>query len=251
LKDSTSSQLIPTYEHQRLEALRPYQVLSQPGQSLFNDFVGVVAKLFDVPIALMSLVRQEDVVFVGNTGLPEAQVVNREDSMCSVAILQEEVTVYEDIATKPCELVNPLIAKEMQLGFYAGQSLRAPNGMGIGTLCVLDHKARQLTTRESELLQELGLVAEELLRLKATVGANTPQVKALRLRMDAIMHQSLTRLNTLTELGKWDITADGADLERYNLERLEEAKYLAQVMHRELQAALSEFTQAQKPSPVR
>ena len=40
-------------EHERLEALRPYQVLGTPGQVLFNGFVSVVAKLFDVPIALM------------------------------------------------------------------------------------------------------------------------------------------------------------------------------------------------------
>jgi hypothetical protein len=54
--------LIPSFEHQRLAALQPYQVLGTPGQELFNDFVGIVAKLFDTPIALVSLVRADDVV---------------------------------------------------------------------------------------------------------------------------------------------------------------------------------------------
>ena len=60
--------LIPSYEHERLAALQPYRVLGTPGQEVFNDFVGVVAKLFEVPIALVSLVREDDVVFIGNEG---------------------------------------------------------------------------------------------------------------------------------------------------------------------------------------
>ncbi|HEX8330312.1 MAG TPA: hypothetical protein VF629_22465 [Hymenobacter sp.] len=110
MKTQQYPNLIPSYEHERLEALQPYQVLGTPGQALFNDFVSVVAKLLDVPIALVSLVRAHDVVFVGNAGLPEASVVNREDSMCSVAILQDGLTVFEDVATEPCTLVNPLVA---------------------------------------------------------------------------------------------------------------------------------------------
>ena len=103
--------LIPSYEHQRLEALQPYQVLGTPGQELFNDFVSIVAKLFDMPIALVSLVRADDVVFIGNEGLPDALVVPREDSMCSVAILNDGLTVYEDVATRPCDLVNPFVSQ--------------------------------------------------------------------------------------------------------------------------------------------
>lgn len=231
--------LIPSYEHERLAALQPYRVLGTPGQGVFNDFVSVVAKLFDVPIALISLVREDDVVFVGNAGLPEDGIVAREDSMCSVAILQDGLTVFEDLATQPCGLVNPFVAQQMRLGFYAGQALRAPGGMAIGSLCVLDRRPRHLNPAEGELLTQLALVAQDLLALQAANASEATLAPALHTRLDGLLHQSLTRLNTLAELRAWDATTDVADAERYTTSRLDEASYLAQSLHRELQTALA------------
>ncbi|MBD2720708.1 GAF domain-containing protein [Hymenobacter armeniacus] len=229
-------ELIPSYEHQRLAALQPYQVLGTPGQALFNDFVGVVAKLFDMPIALVSLVRAADVVFIGNTGLPEALVVDREDSMCSVAILNDDISQFPDIAAEPCNLVNPYVAQHLQLGFYAGQALRAPDGMAVGTLCVIDRRPRQLSAMEQALLKELAQVAQELLRLQAAQAADPALTPALRARIDVPLQQSLTRLNTLAELRQWEPSADTEEARRYNDSRLEEARYLALTLFRELQA---------------
>ena len=231
--------LIPAYEHERLEALRPYQVLGTPGQGVFNDFVSVVAKLFEVPIALVSLVRDTDVVFVGNAGLSEAGVVNREDSMCSVAILQDGLTVFEDLATQPCALVNPFAAQQLRLGFYAGQALRTPRGEAVGSLCIIDRQARRLTPDEGELLRQLALVAQDLLRLQAIKAADPALPPALRARLEGPLRQSLTRLDTLAGLQQYS-GADPAEAERYVRERLDEASYLTQAMRRELQAALAE-----------
>ncbi len=233
--------LIPSYEHERLESLKPYQVLGTPGQELFNDLVSVVAKLLDAPIALISLVRANDVVFVGNQGLPEATIVDRDDSMCSVALLQEGLTVFEDVATEPCALVNPFVAQHLRLGFYAGQSLKSPSGLPIGSLCVMDRKPRQLTAAEGSLLQQLALVAQDLLQLQAQQEPGQTQTPAVRARLDGPLQQSLTRLTTLAELRAFDLTSDAADADRYTASRLDEASYLAQSLHRELQASLREL----------
>ncbi|MBH8556628.1 GAF domain-containing protein [Hymenobacter negativus] len=230
--------LIPSHEHERLAALQPYQVLGTPGQEVFNDFVSIVAKVFDMPIALVSLVRADDVVFIGNEGLPEALVVNREDSMCSVAILSDELTEFRDIAAEPCALVNPFVAQQMQLGFYAGQALYAPNGMAVGSLCVMDHRPRQLTPSEGLLLKDLAQVAQELLRLQAALAAGFTVPEALPTRLDATVQQSLTRLATLAELNQWE-TADTAEAHQYAESRLDEARYLAQTLYRELQIVLA------------
>ena len=226
--------LIPSFEHERLAALQPYQVLGTPGQGVFNDFVSVVAKLFDVPIALVSLVRADDVVFVGNAGLPASGIVPREDSMCSVAILSEGPTVFDDIPARPCALVNPYVAQEMRLGFYAGQALRAPNGQPLGSLCVIDRQPRQLSPAEGKLLTQLGLVAQDLLTLQAITHAENAIDPALRARLDDLVQQSLTRLQTLAELRAHDPNPDAADAVRYAASRLDEASYLAQSLHREL-----------------
>ena len=240
MNTSSYPDLIPSYEHERLAALQPYQVLGTPGQGMFNDFVSVVAKLLDVPIALVSLVRETDVVFVGNKGLPDETIVNREDSMCSVAILQDGLTVFEDLATQPCALVNPFVAQQLQLGFYAGQSLRAPGGMPIGSLCVLDRKSRKLSSAEGKLLQQLGFVAQDLLRLQVAEAASPTPAPELRTRLDGSLQQSFTRLATLAELHTYTVAADPEESLHYIDTRLDEALYLAQTMQRELQKALAE-----------
>lgn len=237
MKPSHYPDLIPSFEHERLEALQPYQVLGTPGQGLFNDFVSVVAKLFDAPIALISLVRDTDVVFVGNEGLPEAPTANREDSMCSVAILQDGLTVFEDLVTQPCALVSPYAAQQLRLGFYAGQALRAPGGMPIGSLCVLDRQPRQLSPAEGELLRELAFVAQDLLHLQATEAANDALTLTLRARFDGPLQQTFTRLATLADLQAFEPVANSAEAQHYTDSRLDEARYLAQTMRRELQAA--------------
>jgi hypothetical protein len=229
--------LIPSYEHERLAALQPYQVLGTPGQELFNDFVGIVAKLFDAPIALVSLVRADDVVFIGQEGLPEARFVNREDSMCSVAILHDGLTEFPDVAAAPCALVNPFVAQQLNLGFYAGQALRTPAGLPLGSLCVIDRRPRHLTAPEGELLRELALVAQELVRLQAAQARDAALLPALRTRLEGPVQQSLARLATLAELREWEPSADTDEAQRYNASRLDEARYLAQTLYRALQAA--------------
>lgn len=228
--------LIPSHEHERLAALQPYQVLGTPGQELFNDFVGVVAKLLDAPIALVSLVRADDVVFIGNAGMSESGVVSREDSMCSVAILADDLTEFCDLLAEPCTLVNPFIAQQLRLGFYAGQALRTPEGQAIGSLCVLDYKPRRLSPTEGELLKELALVAQELLRLQAAEAAGATLEPTVRARLDGPTQQSLTRLATLAALRQWDTDTDSDEAHRYAATRLDEARYLAQTLHRQLQA---------------
>ncbi len=226
--------LIPSNEHERLAALQPYQVLATPGQEVFNDFVSIVTRLFDVPIALVSLVRADDVVFIGNEGLPGAEAVNREDSMCSVAILHEGLTEFRDLAAHPCELVNPFVAQHHRLGFYAAQALRTPKGLSVGSLCIIDRRPRQLTPAEGSLLKDLALVAQELLRLQAAQAVGQSMAAALRARLDGAVQQSLTRLATLAELHRWNPTAE--DARRYEAARLDEARFLAQTLCRELRA---------------
>ena len=230
--------LLPFFEHERLTALQPYQVLGTPGQEVFNDFVGIVAKLFDMPIALVSLVRADDVVFIGNEGLPEAAIVPREDSMCSVAILHEGPTVFDDIAVQPCTLVNPFVAQQLHLGFYAGQALRSPSGQPLGSLCIIDRRPRQLSPAEGKLLSDLALVAQELLRLQAALATGLTVPETLRLRLDATVRQSLTRLTTLAELRQLDPAPESEDTLRYIESRQDEARFLAQTLYRELKTLL-------------
>jgi hypothetical protein len=235
---ATHPSLIPTYEPHRLGALRLYQVLSMPGQQLFNDLVGIVAKLFGVPVALVSLVGAEEVVFAGNVGLPGLERVARPDSLCSVAILQDGVTVYENLLVRPCHLTNPGAAA-LNLQFYAGQSLHSADGFPIGTLCVMDHAPRVFSAEESLLLASLGDVATVLLDLRVALETDPDLAEALRQRVDARIDQSLTRIDTLASLQQWESAPDTEAAQGYRRSSHEEAAHVVRMLHAELRQTLA------------
>ena len=91
---------------------------------------------------------------------------------------------------------------------------------------------------EGQLLEDLAQVAQELLRLQAALATGFTVPQALRTRFDATMQQSLTRLATLAELRLLDPAPESEDTQRYHETRLDEARYLAQMLYRELQTAL-------------
>ena len=243
--------LIPPYEPARLEALRPYQVLSTLEQDVFDEFVAVVAKLFQVPIALVSLVREADVVFVGNAGLPGVAVVAREESLCSFAILQDELTVFEDLEHAPCVLVDPQAAEKLHLRFYAGQSLHTPIGQAIGALCIVDRHARALTAAEGQLLQDLALLAEDLLKLQALKAADSSLEPSLCARLERPVSQALARIDALSEPPPAHQPTDPARAQQAFDGRLAEARALVKVMHQELKNSLETLAAVRRPARPR
>ncbi len=220
--------LLPVHEHERLEALRPYRVLGTPEQPLFNDFVSIVGMLLDVPVAVLTLVRAAD---DENEG---------EDCLCSVAVRQNSLTVFESLSTAPTVLINPFVGRQLALHFYAAQCLRSPNGVPVGSLTLMDSTPRQLSPAEGKLLARLALVAQDLLLLQPAEATNAALVPALRARLDGPLHHSLSRIETLTQLGEWEGRLDAAEALPYAAARLHEAGHLATVLHHELLGALAE-----------
>lgn len=233
------NQLIPDDDAQRLEALGRYRQLSTQGEEVFNDLVRLTAKLFGAPIALVSLVEQDAVVFAGNEGLPGAEQVPRGDSLCSVAILQEETTVFENLAEEPCSLINPFVARALNLHFYAGHALRTPDGYAIGSLCVIDRRARTFSSEERALLTFLSVVMMRMLELRATLAKDAALAPALWNGIYARIMPSLVRINTLLELSSWEDTPDTPTAISYRQSHYDEANLVVRALLEEMDAALA------------
>ncbi|MGV3533805.1 MAG: AI-2E family transporter [Chthoniobacteraceae bacterium] len=148
---------VPANEAERLETLASLQLLNGEGNLRFDRITAKLARILDVPIALVTLVDRDRQVFKSQSGLPgelaEKPETPRELSVCAHVIVSEEPLVVDDLARDRRFAGNPLLKKH-GLRFYAGVPLRAPNGVVIGTLCVLDTKPRQASAQEKRLLQE-------------------------------------------------------------------------------------------------
>ncbi len=135
-------------EARRLAALREYgiqEALAEPG---FDRLVQLASNVFDVPIALISLVESHRQLFAARVGLDVCET-SRDVSFCAHAIKGDGIMVVPDALEDSRFRDNPLVTGEPHIRFYAGMPLRSPSGEKIGTLCIIDRKPR-LDFGESE-----------------------------------------------------------------------------------------------------
>ncbi|UOQ74901.1 GAF domain-containing protein [Hymenobacter cellulosilyticus] len=204
----TPTSLIPANDPQRLQALLPYLSLGTEPDAVFDEIVRLTAKLFQVPIALVSLVEEGSVWFKANFGLPGAVRVNREQSICSVAVLHEDTTVYEDLQREPCHLTDPKVAEALELRFYAGHPLRTEEGHQIGALCVIDRQPRTLSAVEQRRLQALAGLVMKILDLRQLLQQRPEQAQAIWTLLYGELDDLLTRIGTLTKLARGEAGAN-------------------------------------------
>jgi GAF domain-containing protein len=163
MQNSFGLDIIPLDETERLQKLHEYKILDSPSGGPFKHIAGLAAHLFGVPIGLVSLVDSERVLFKGNVGMEDVNEIDRGVSLCSLAILQKEVTVFEDALKEPCLLTNPLVAGEFGLRFYAAAPLVTHDGFTLGSVCVVDQKPRSFTPEDQQNLEYLArMVMDEL-----------------------------------------------------------------------------------------
>ncbi len=158
---------LPKDEAERLQALKDYEILDTPAEEAFDRITRIASRVLQTPISVISLVDANRQWFKSRQGL-DATETPREIAFCTHAILQEEVMVVTDATQDPRFKDNPLVTGDPKIRFYAGAPLRTRQGHGIGTLCAIDRRPREITAEQSELLQDLAqLVIDEMeLRLQ-------------------------------------------------------------------------------------
>ncbi len=154
----------PKGENKRLASLRALQILDSPPDSRFDRLTRLASELLGVPIALVSLVDENRQWFKSKVGL-EAQETPRDHAFCAHAILGEDPLVVADATEDPRFQDNPMVQGDPKIRFYAGVPLLSEHSHGLGTLCVIDHKPKELSNRELQILKDLAAIATDELEL--------------------------------------------------------------------------------------
>jgi len=152
-------------ERQRLAAVARYEILDSPPDGAFDRISALAARLFQVPIGIVSIVDRDRIWFKSHHGI-EVEQIDREDGLCASAILQDEPWLVTDAQIDPRTLANPLVAGEMGLRFYAGVPLTTHDGHNLGTLCVLGQQPREVTEDEVNVLRDLAAIVMDELELR-------------------------------------------------------------------------------------
>ena len=150
---------IPQDEGVRLKALRSLDVLDTPSEERFDRLTRLAKRMFDVPIALVSLVDEDRQWFKSCIGLNVSETP-RDISFCGHAILGNEIFIIPDAIKDERFSDNPLVLNEPYIRFYAGCPLRYLDGSMLGTLCIIDTQPRVLNEEDLDALKDLAELAE-------------------------------------------------------------------------------------------
>lgn len=142
-------------EAQRLNALHQYNILDTPAEDFFDDIVLLATLVCNTPIALITLVDSTRQWFKAKIGIEAIQTA-REISVCQYALAHpDNVLVISDVTHDARFTDNPLVRDTPYMRFYAGAPLVTADRQVLGTLCVIDSRARKLSHTKQQILKVL------------------------------------------------------------------------------------------------
>ncbi|RYZ67170.1 MAG: AI-2E family transporter, partial [Proteobacteria bacterium] len=155
---------VPEHDSARVAALQASGALDPRAAALFDAASHRAADIFDVGMAMVSLIGFDDQKVPGAFGSlpleggPDALTradleIPRALSMCGHVVADGATLVVPDVSRDIRFANNP--ALQGKLRFYAGAPLREASGHVLGTLCLLGAEPRALTERDVKLLEAL------------------------------------------------------------------------------------------------
>ncbi len=150
---------LPANEEQRLTSLRDSGLLDTGTNERFDRLTRLAKRLFNVPVALVTLVGEHTLHFKSSDGLPHENLP-RDISFCAHTILSESPLIINDTREDSRFADNPLVIGDSGLLFYAGYPLHLPDGAVVGSFCLIDQSPRDFSSAELDILKDFALIVE-------------------------------------------------------------------------------------------
>lgn len=143
-----------TQKEERQQALRRYHILDTAPERDFDRITSLIARVCDAPTALITLIDTERQWFKSCFGLDVRQT-GLDVSFCLYAVHNEEMLIVEDATQDPRFKDNALVTGPPHIRFYAGAPLKTPDGVYIGSLCIIDYEPRVFDAAHRAILTDM------------------------------------------------------------------------------------------------
>jgi formate hydrogenlyase transcriptional activator len=170
---------VPNNEAERLRNLRLFDILDSAAEKSFDDVAAFAAKICEAPISWVSFIDERRQWFKAKIGL-ELTEIPRDIAFCAHTVTGTIPLIVSDTAADERFCRNPLVTGAPFIRFYAGFPVITPNGCALGTLCVLDQQARELSAQQAEAMLALSQLVLAHLELRQSGAALASMLAANR-----------------------------------------------------------------------
>jgi GAF domain-containing protein len=158
-------------DRHRLAAIARSDLFPGVPEPTFDPYVRLVARLLDVPTALVTIVTDDLQFFPAQIGLGEPWASRGETpielSMCQHVVLGDAPLVVED-GPHDERVASTLAVTEMEVVAYLGVPLRSPEGLALGTICAVDDEPRLWQERDIAVLQDVADAVSQAIALRTS-----------------------------------------------------------------------------------
>ncbi|MEL1245901.1 GAF domain-containing sensor histidine kinase [Flavobacterium sp. DGU11] len=204
----TPTSLLTKNESHRLEKLRDYHILDTHSEDTFDKIALMVTQVFNCPSAFISFIDEDRIFIKSNLSQMTFNEAKRKDSLSSLAILQDDVLVFNDTMNVPEILDNPYVLGGNGVRFFAAVPLKTPEGYNVGTISVIDSRPREVTPLQIDMMKTLSKIVidklENRLRYRKTIES---QIDLMNIALHEIKNP-LASIKLANEI----ITKDGTKI---------------------------------------
>jgi serine/threonine protein kinase len=136
---------------------------------VLHRVTAMAARLFDAPIAAVSLVRDGTARLASYFGDDVEEIVRQLDVTTTTAPSPERV-IISDASVDERVKGHPLVLEPFTMRFYVGMPLKAENGVVLGTLAVLDRVVKEPTEQQLANLEDLAALVLGQIGLRSNTG---------------------------------------------------------------------------------
>ena len=148
-----------------MRAVASYELLDTAPEKDFDDITQLAVDLLEAPIAAVTIVDEHRQWFKSAVGLAVRET-SRDISFCTHTIQYDTPFIVNDALLDARFEQNPLVLGEPHIRFYAGIPLINPEGIALGSFCLIDRKPRRLSAEQIELLKALARHVMALFELR-------------------------------------------------------------------------------------
>ncbi|MBU2888879.1 sensor histidine kinase [Celeribacter halophilus] len=123
----------------------------------------VAASVANVPIAIVTLITEDEQIFLANVGLGDLKGTPREASFCAHAIVNSSQTEIPDTHCDVRFSSNPFVVEDPKVRSYLGAVLEPEAEIRLGTVCVIDTVPRTHSEQTKEALSKIGAAITAIL----------------------------------------------------------------------------------------